>query len=222
MNLQRGYQDDAASDGETDLVIAGAGLLAALPIAFLLALTVTHAFSARYALAASLGVALLATVAIHRAPYRTVVGYALLAVLCVLPLTRGLPPDFARAAKQILARHPTTGPIVVGDADLFIELLEAADPDTRARIVHLTRPAGVADANTASENQIMRLKASYKPDLPIVDFDAFTKDHRDFAMLARPGWRNDALADYFVANGWVAGALAMGQRLSLLQMRAPR
>ena len=215
-------QSDRTEYGESDLVIAGAGLIAALPIAFLLALTVTHAFSARYALSASLGAVLLATVAIHRAPYRTAVAYALIVLLCLMPFTRGLPPDFARAAKQILAQHPTTGPIVVGDADLFIELLEAADSETRARIVHLTRPAGVVDGNTASENQIMRLKASFRPDLPIFDFAAFTGERRDFVMLARPGWRNDALADYFVAKGWVSGALSMGQRISLLQMRTPR
>jgi len=214
--------DAESRDGQRDLAIAGAGLLAALPIAFVLALTVTHAFSARYALAASIGVVILFTLAIHRAPYRTQIAYALLALLCIMPLVRSLPPDFARSSKQLLAKHPTTGPLVVGDADLFIELLESADPVVRARIVYLRRPAGVSDGNTASENQILRLKASYKPDLPIVAFDTFTRENREFTVLARPGWRNDALSDYFIAKGWVAGVYSIAPRLSLLKARTPQ
>lgn len=214
--------EETAVPGETDLVIAGAGLLAALPIAFVLALTITHAFSARYALASSLGLVLLVTVAIRRAPYRNTVAYALLLLLCATPLLRGLPSDYARAAQQMLTRGPASGPIVVGDADLFVELLEAADPAVRARLVHLKRPAGVFDGNSASENQLLRLKASYRPDLPVLEFDVFTQERPAFVMLARPGWRNDALADHLVAKGWVAGAFEMGQRLSLLQMRAPQ
>ena len=214
--------DVGASAGQRDLAIAGGGLLAALPIAFVLALTVTHAFSARYALAATIGVVILLTLAIHRTPYRNVVAYTLLALLCIMPLARSLPPDFARSSKQLLAKHPTTGPLIVGDADLFIELLESADAAMRARIVYLRRPAGVSDGNTASENQILRLKASYKPDLPIVPFDGFTRENREFTLLARPGWRNDALSDYFIAKGWIAGVYSIAPRLTLLKVRSPQ
>jgi len=211
----------ADRNGETDLLIIGAGLLAALPIGFAIAMSATHVFSARYALAATLGAAILFVLAIARTPYRAAVAYPLLILLCILPLMRGAPGDLSAAAAQLLKAHPARGPIVIGDGNFFMEMMEAADSDTRTRLVYLRRPAGVVDGDTSAQNQLMRLKNSFRPDLPVRDFDAFVRENRSFDLLARPGKATDALSAWLVDKGWIVGAAAIRPTIALLQARAP-
>ncbi|MFT4098714.1 MAG: hypothetical protein QM651_16465 [Rhodoblastus sp.] len=210
-----------APEDVTELAIIGVGLPSALPIGFALALCATHVFSARYALAASMGACILFTLAVARGPYRNFVGYSLLGLLCVLPLLRGGPGDLSAAGARLLKAHPSDGPIVIGDGNFFMEMMDAAEPEIRARLVYLRRPSGVKDGDTSSESQLLRLKSAVRTDLPVRDFDSFVADHRAFTVLARPGNATDALSAWFVERGWVSGASSLQPKIALLQVRAP-
>lgn len=209
-------------DSETcGLAIVGVGLLAYLPVGFALAVGVTHAFSARYALAATMGAVVLVALGVAHSPFRRGVAYALLAILCVLPLARGGPGDLSAAAMRLLQAHPSTGPIVIGDGNFYMEMMEAADPEVRARLVYLLRPDGVVDGDTSAEHQLLRLKKSFRPDLAVRDFASFVSEHPAFVLFARPGKATDGLSPWLVQEGWATGVASLQPALALMQARVP-
>ena len=204
--------------GSADVAIMAAGLIASLPIGFLLAVFATHVFSARYALPATLGAILLLALALTRLPFPRVVGVSLCALLAVLPLLRGMPQSDAARAIAILGATP--GPVVVSDSNLFLEMMENAPSALRDRLVHLTKPAGVVDGDTSADHQLARLVGSFRPDLPVVAPDAFMAAHARFAEICRPGRSTDALCAWFVAQGRVVGAVGVGSRVAVLNIGA--
>lgn len=205
---------------EADIAIIGFSLLAVLPLGFALALLATHVFSPRYALPSTIGAVLLFVLALRRVPYDRVISLALLAVLFVLPLLSSPPKDVSALALDLVRRAPS-GPIVVSDGLVFVELMESADLTMRSRFVHLRRPLGVSDGDGTVERQIERLHASFRPDLPIEDFSSFTEEHPSFTVLGRPGTSTDALSSWLIAKGWVAGVQGLRQDLALLDVKAP-
>lgn len=203
---------------ETQIALIGFALFATLPLAFALALGVTHVLTARYALPASLGAILLFVLALRKVPYHRTVSLLLLAVLCVLPLFREPPRDLAAEGLEVLRHAPSEGPIVVADNNLYVDLMGAAEPPLRSRLVFLTSPAGVVAGDTATEHQIVRLFESFRPDLAVKDASSFIADHPRFLALGRPGRATDGLSPWFIAKGWVRGFLSLHNDAALLEI----
>lgn len=203
----------------TEVAIMAAGLLSALPAGFALALAATGVFSARYALAASLGGILLLVLGLDRLPFRRAVGVALCALLSILPLLRGPTPDRVAEVLAALRTEAGTGPVVVSDGNLFMELMEGAEPAVRARLVHLARPPAVRDGDMSAEHQLQRLRASFRPDLPVLEPYGFMAAHPVFTQVCRPAQPTDAFCSWLVSRGWAQGVIAAGPQATILTVR---
>ena len=203
---------------EVQIAIMGFALLLAFPVGFALAFFVTHVFVGRYALCASLGAILLFVLALKKVPYERSAGIALLAVLCVLPLFRAPPKDWTAPALDVLHHSQTSGPIVVSDGDLFLELMEGAEPALRSRFVFLRSPKGVAVGDNSGEHQVERLFRSFRPDLPVIDATAYIAQHPTFLDVGRPGRPTDDLSAWFIAQGWVRGVIGMKSGVALFEI----
>jgi 4-amino-4-deoxy-L-arabinose transferase-like glycosyltransferase len=213
-------QKNDEKKNEPLIAIIGFGLFAALPISFLLAIFVTHVFSARYALAATMGAVLLFVLALRRVPYRRVVALIFLVVLCILPLLRAPGKDMPARALDLIKEARFNGPVVVGDGSLFIELMESAEPGLRSRLVYLSRPPEVTATDPSAEYQVMRLFTSFWPDLPVKEPLTFVAEHSPFLALCRPDRAPDALCPWFIAKGWVVGVSGLQPSLALLSVDA--
>ncbi len=205
-------------DGDSDIAIMASALLASLPVGFLLALGVTHVFSARYALPATLGAILMLVLGLTRVAYPRLVGGALCALLAVLPLLRGNPP--ADSARAITLLGDTPGPVVVSDSVLFMEMLESAAPALRIRLVHLTKPPGIADGDPTNDHQLQRLVTSFRPDLPVFEPLAFMAAHEHFTEVCRPSLVRDAFCAWLIAQGRVQGVVGLEPLVAVLDVKA--
>ena len=207
------------TEGAAQIALVGFALVCALPIGFAFALLATHVFSARYALLATPGAILLMVLLLARLPHGARVGSALLPLLCLLPLLRPPPADTSRSALALLAAAPDAGPIAVGDGNLFLELMESADPRTRARLVYLSPTPGGDPGDTSAEHQLLRLKRAFRPDLPVFDPVTFRASTPAFQALWRPTKATDGLGPWLVANGQVAGIRGQNADVMLLAVK---
>jgi hypothetical protein len=69
-------------------------------------------------------------------PARRIVALCLIPLLVVFNVHPPRGPDSTRIALSSLAAARPPLPIVVGEGLLYIELMEAADPQTRSRLVY--------------------------------------------------------------------------------------
>jgi hypothetical protein len=206
---------------ESDLqsiLIVGIGLTAALPIGFVLALSVTHVFSARYALPTSIGCILLFVYALRKVPYRAFVSYLLLPLLCILPILHEPPPDLPSEALPLLKDLHAAGPIAVTDGNAFIELMGSADVAIRSRLVYLTRPNDVMDGDNSSQLLVKRLAATIRPDFSLEPTLTFLTQHREFICLIRLNSTTDGLAPWLIKRGYVSGIYGLSHGFILSKM----
>lgn len=194
--------------------------LAALPfVAFAFALVVTKSFSPRYMAAASLLPALAAAYMLDRLRWRRGMALALIPLISGIVAVRANAPDFVSDALAAVQQAPLSESIVVGEGLLYIELMQAADAGTRARLYYLTRPAGAVSPDPTNENEVIRL-ATFHPDYQVSTFAAFFKTHTRFTVLSRPNFSTDTTTPALSAKGWLGKPVNAGNGVLLFPASA--
>lgn len=221
-DLSRRQSSDATvSANSSNIIFMGVALLSALPVGFLLALFVTHAFSARYALPTTLGAILLLVVTLRRLPYHTIVATLLLAILGILPLIRGNPTVVSHQALELLHRTSPTGPIAVTEGGLFLELMASADPALQGRLVFVRQASPPTGVEMTADHQVMRLKNSFRPDLRVEDLSVLAQSYSPLTVLVRPSYKSDWLGSWLMNQNWVDGVNGFTGDIALLSVKSP-
>jgi hypothetical protein len=152
-------------------------------IVFLFALVVTRTFNERYAIAGSMGFALLTASLLSYLRVGPAVSCALLAgsvVLLLMAPRHATSPD--PYGIQQLSRTGDSDPIVVGEGLVFLELEDAASPALRSRLVYLTAPPSEPNPDTTNDGLLTRWHI-FRPDLNIRDPQDFLLSTRHFYLL---------------------------------------
>ena len=188
-------------DQETKtLTVIALALVTILPVGFVVAVTVTHVFSARYALGVIPGFAILMAIGVNRVSAPRTVCAGLFLTLCLLTTLRGPPPSTSLSQQAMrLLRTTPEGPVAIGDGWLFIVMYDQADPALRARLVYLTAPDGAQMGDSVNERQIERLKTIF-PDLPLTKTESFVASTSSFTHLCRPGIPADFTCGWLYAH----------------------
>jgi hypothetical protein len=133
---------------------------------------------------------------------------------------RATAEDDPGRALDLLSHTAVPGPIVVGEALLFIELMESADTATRARLVYLKTPPEVASDDPTNEHQLLRLRG-IRPGMPILEAMPFVAAHRTFATIYRQfNHSADPIASWFQKNHWIGDVVDARPGTFLLTIKA--
>jgi hypothetical protein len=111
-------------------------------------------------------------------------------------------------ALAVIQTLPTGEKIVVGEAKLYIELMEAAPPTVRSRLVYLRSKAGGPLLDTTNEH-ILLLATRYHPGLIVMDQARFVSTVPDFYVLARPSASADGTTPSLLKHGVLKQPLAV-------------
>lgn len=197
----------------TSLYIMLAALSAIPVMAFALSALVTHAFSPRYISSFALMPALLAGLIVDRSPRPNLLSAALLLFICPMLAARAHDAfhDPAKAL-ALIQTLPTGEKIVVGEARLYIELMEAAPPTVRSRLVYLRSKTGDPLLDTTNEH-ILLLATRYHPGLTVMDRGRFVSAVPDFYVLARPTVSADGTTPSLLKAGILKRPLAVCGRI---------
>ena len=151
-------------------------------IVFVFAVFVTKTFNDRYAIAASLGFALLFAMLISHlragAALSSLLLLASIALFALIP--RHVSSD--HYGMPLWSSITENAPIVVGEGLAFMELQEAAQPALRQRLVFLTQPPGDPNPDPTNEDIVKRWSA-FRPGMQVEDRDTFLRDHSHFFVL---------------------------------------
>ncbi len=189
--------------------------LCALPfMTFAFSLLVTKSFSSRYMAAAALLPALAAGYMLNWLRWRRGMALALVPLVAGILAVRAQAPDFVGEALTAVRKAPPSDPIVVGEGQLYIELMQAAGPDLQGRLFYLTRPAGVASPDPTNENEVVRL-ATFHPEYQVSAPAAFLKTHARFCVLARPNLSADTTTPLLIDQGLLGKPVDAGDGILL-------
>jgi hypothetical protein len=207
----------------TDIQIVIIGLCALPFITFAFSLFVTKSFSGRYVSAAALLPAVAGAYLLDKLPARRVVVLALVPVIAGTLMNRlnMRPPDLIGDALAAVQRASPPFPIVVGEGLLYIELMEAADPATRARLVYLKRPEGAPSPDPTNENEVLRL-ATFLPDYRVSEPTAFLAKTPTFYTLSRPNATVDTTSPRLIATGAIGVPVYADNGVLLFRAAASR
>jgi hypothetical protein len=169
-------------------------------ITFAFSLLVTKSFNARYMVGAALLPAIAAPYLLNRSPVRRTVAIVLIPVLVVILIQRARAPDYIGEALTVLRKAAPPLPIVVGEGLLYVELMEAADPSTRSRLVYLLRQQGSVSPDPTNENLVTRM-AAFHPDYQVSAPREFLKDNAAFYELYRPNGSTDTTTPALIEKG---------------------
>ena len=169
-------------------------------ITFAFSLLVTKSFNARYMVGAALLPAIAAPYLLNRSPVRRTVAIVLIPVLVVILIQRARAPDYIGEALTVLQKAAPPLPIVVGEGLLYVELMEAADPSTRSRLVYLLRQQGSVSPDPTNENLVTRM-AAFHPDYRVSAPREFLKDNAAFYELYRPNGSTDTTTPALIEKG---------------------
>jgi hypothetical protein len=196
--------------------------LCALPFTtFAFSLFVTKSFSSRYMASAALLPAILIPYMLDRLPWRRTASLALVALVMAVLYMRAQPAIGGIAdTLAVLQKAKPPLPIVVGEGLLYIELMEAAEPSLRPRLVYLTRPAGSFSPDPSNENAVVRL-AGLRPEFQVSDVNAFLSAHRSFYVVTRPRLSIDTTTPLLAERGLLEGPLVVEDYIQLFRSRAP-
>jgi hypothetical protein len=195
--------------------------LCALPIiTFSLSYFVTKTFAPRY----TSGVALLSGIAAayiwSKLPTRHIVALGLVPLLAVSNFNRARSSDPVRDVLSSLEVPRMPMPVVVGEGQLYIELMEAADPQTRSQLVYLLRPPGSVSPDPSNENQVQRL-ASFHTDYRVSGQEAFLASNPDFYVIVRPAETTDTTTPSLIKKGLLGGLLTANGRVLIFRAGQP-
>jgi 4-amino-4-deoxy-L-arabinose transferase-like glycosyltransferase len=175
-------------------------LLAIPLIAFAFSFLVTKSFSPRYMSAAALFSGLAAGYALDRLSVRRIVAIGLIPLVAVVLVKRAQIPDPIRRALTAVSAAPANVPLVIGEGLLFIELMEAASPEVRSRLVYLLSPPGITHPDPTNENQARRLAGIF-PGYRVEDPGAFVRANPEFHVLTRIGVSTDVTTPALMRQG---------------------
>jgi hypothetical protein len=208
---------DAQALSRRHILLIGLG---AYPlIAFLFGLVVVGSFYYRYIAPAALfpGLAI-AVLLVGRLQFRNAFALLLSPILALnlLYQIKGLDSYSARSALVTdtlsdLASTEQKLPVVVGDPLRFVELMFAADPRSRSRLVYLLPPEGVHPVDTTGLHQVQRLKRIY-PSWAVIPTRQFLRTPRCFYLLFEPT-QLEATSPWLLENGYVGSAEDKNLRL---------
>ena len=178
-------------------------------ITFVFSVVVTKAFATRYTIGAALLFAIGPAVMLNYLPSRRLVALLLLPLLLGTLISRAHTPNPIISvpitnALRILQTPRPAGPVVVGEAMLYIELMEAADPETRSNLVYLRRPQDAPNPDPTDENLVISL-ATFHPEYRVYDPAAFLAQNRNFYLITLPGASIDTTTPSLVQHGLIGG-----------------
>ena len=185
-------------------------------ITFAFSLFVTGSFSSRYMAAGALLPAIAAPYMLDRLPSRRFVALALVPLIVGILILRSHAPDPVADALTVLQKPRPAFPIVVGEGLLYIELMEAADPNTKSELVYLKRPAGSFSPDPTNENLVTRL-ATFHPEYRVGEPNAFLESNANFYELYRPGMSTDTTTPSLIEKGRLGSPLDAERGILLFQ-----
>lgn len=210
--VQRG-ESAAIGLSRLDIIMTALAVLPLLTFAF--SALVTKSFSARYMSAAALLPAIAIAVMVDQLAWRRVISVILMAAVAGILVMRSHAPDRIGTALSVLQKTDPSVPAVIGEGLLYIELMQAADPDTRRRLVFLKTPAGVAIPDPTNENEVIRL-ATFHPEYQVSERQPFLARNSAFYVLSRPGVSVDTTTPALAAQGLLAAPIDCGDDILLL------
>ena len=145
---------------------------------------------------------------------------AIVPLVAAMLVLRAQAPHPIAQAMAVLTKAAPPLPIVVGEGLLYIELMEAVDPGTRAKLVYLTRTAGAISPDPTNENEVIRL-AGLNPEYRVRDEAAFLATHERFYVLSRPHMSTDTTTPSLVAKGLLKNPLDAEHGVLLFLSSAP-
>jgi hypothetical protein len=178
--------------------------IAAIPVmGFCVSLLVTHVFGERYISAFALLPALLAGLIVDRSPRPNLLSAALILLICPGLAARAHggfhEPATALAVIQSL---PAPDKIVVGEAKLYIELMEAAPPEIRTRLYYLRNKPGDILPDPTNEHLLTQNMWDH-PELLVLDQAKFTSEFPSFYVLSRPAESVDGTTPSLLKGGFL-------------------
>jgi hypothetical protein len=195
--------------------------LCALPcVTFAFAFFVTKSFSPRYMANAALFPAILIPYLLDRSPWRRTASLALVPLIVAVLSMRAQTENGIADALAVLRKAEPPLPIVVGEGLLYIELMEAAEPPLRSRLVYLTRPAGVFSPDPTNENAVIRL-AGLCPEYHVSDADAFVSVHGNFYVVTRPKVSIDTTTPLLAERGLLEDPFVVHHAIELFRSQPP-
>jgi hypothetical protein len=188
----------AARSANLEIIVLGT---VAVPLlVFLFAAVLTGTFNDRYAIAGSIGFAMLAGMLVSYLRAGAALSCALLAAsIFLLAIT---PKHATPADPYGIESLPLTGnddPIVVGEGLAFVELQGEANAGLRKRLVYLTTPAGESNPDITNEGLVEQWRL-YRPDLNVEDPADFLKKHSHFYVL-HSSKTTDVITPWLVRSG---------------------
>jgi hypothetical protein len=178
-------------------------VLCLLPVmTFAFSFFVTRTFSARYMAADALLPAIAAAYVLDKLPSRQVVVLALVPFMAGVLLSHSRAPDPIADALAVVQKAERPLPVVVGAGQLYIELMQAADAQSRARLVFLKTPAGAVNPDPTDENEVIRL-TSFHPDYRLAEQAAFLGANAEFYVLQSRDRKADAISPALAARGFL-------------------
>jgi hypothetical protein len=208
----------AAGLSEFDIVMIALCLLPALTFGF--SLFVTGSFSPRYMAAGALLPAIAAAAMLDRLPWRRFVALGLVPLIVGVLILRAHAPDPIANALAVVQKPAPSGPIVVGEGLLYIELMDAADASTRSKLVYLKRPAGAFSPDPTNENEVTRL-ATFNPEYRVDDRAAFLEANARFNVLYRPNESTDTTMPALLDQGLLGSPVTAEHGILLFRSSPP-
>jgi hypothetical protein len=181
-----------------EIVMIALCLLPVMTFAF--SFFVTKTFSARYMAADALLPAVAAAYVLDKLPSRQVVVLALVPFMAGVLLSYSRAPDPIADALAAVQKSERPLPVVVGAGQLYIELMQAADARTRARLVFLKTPIGAVNPDPTDENEAIRL-TSFHPDYRLEEPAAFLGGNPEFYVLQSRDRKADTITPVLAAGG---------------------
>ena len=159
--------------------------LAAIPFgAYALGIVATGSFVPRYAVGVTLLPGLMIAVAAATCPHprRTATIILPLAALTLIAQSADTNrTGLMMQMRDILARHPGQ-PMLVGDGDLYIELIDFLEPLDAGRVRYLASPRDAANPDPTNEHELQRL-ASIDSRYHVVPFEQAVASPAGFEFL---------------------------------------
>jgi hypothetical protein len=175
--------------------------LCLLPLmTFAFSFFVTGSFSVRYIAGDALLPAIAAAFLVDRARSPGLLALLLVPIMTGVLLVQCRAEDPIADALSVVQKAERPYPIVVGEGLLYIELMQAADARTRAKLVYLKRPSGSVSPDPTNENEVLRL-ATFHPEYRVSDQASFLKANASFYVLERPGATIDTTTPALTARG---------------------
>ncbi|HUI53961.1 MAG TPA: glycosyltransferase family 39 protein [Bryobacteraceae bacterium] len=205
-------------------LVSGVLFLAIPIVAVGAGLFVTHMFTARYALLALTGVAILAPmIAAWLSDGRALPGFLLL-IVALIPLgfvAVDVPaPSNPNTDEPILVKALQQGPVVVADGQLFLQMWHYAPVPLKSNLLFLAdNAAAVKYMGFDAIDVGVRALRPWAP-VPVVEYKDFAAPGREFLLYQstlRPGW----LLASIVAGGGSAELVTYTNLRQLYRVRLP-